>query len=134
MMETVITDANEMVMTIPNKQLSESRVINISRIKYSRIQQDIHFHYEDCQKLPMILDEIKREISSTCPMVVSDGSKPLRAYFKSYGNSFLEVEVDVRLRCQPGGEDFKKARQEVLLAIDRAVKRNNVKFAVVKEK
>lgn len=133
LIETVITDSNEMVMAIPNKELSSSRLINISKINYSRFTQDLHFEYKDCQQLPDILNDIKQEIRSTCPLVVIDGSKPLRAYFKNYADRFLEVEVDVRMFCQPGSELYKRGRQEVLFAIDRAVRRHNVEFAVVKD-
>ncbi len=132
-METTITDSNEMVVAIPNQELSSSRLINISKIKMSRLRQDLHFHYQDCQKLPAILEEIKHEIKSTCPLVVSDGTKPLRAYFKKYADSYLEVEVDVRMNCNPGSELFKQETQDVLFAIDRAVRRHNVQFAVVKD-
>ena len=132
-METIITDADEMVMAIPNQELASSCLINISKIKYSRVKQDLHFQYDDCQKLPDILKSIRNEIRSTCPLVVSDGSKPLRAYFKNYADSYLEVEVDVRMTCMPGSEDYKKGRQEVLFAIDRAVRRHDVRFAVIKE-
>ncbi len=132
-METTITDSEEMVMAIPNKDLSQSNLINISRMKFSRVRQDLHFLYEDCQKLPEVLADIKHEIRSSCPFAVIDGSKPLRAYFKNFGDSYLEVEVDVRLKCRPSGEEYKKGRQDILLAIDRVVKRHNMDFAVVKE-
>mmetsp|Transcript_5030 Transcript_5030/g.6506 ORF Transcript_5030/g.6506 Transcript_5030/m.6506 type:complete len:472 (+) Transcript_5030:97-1512(+) len=131
--ETIITDSDEMVMAIPNKELAHSRIINIGKLKFSRVKKDIHFHYEDCQKLPVLLEEIKSEICASCPLAVIDGSKPLRAYLKNFGDSFLEVEVDVRLSVRPGGELYKKGTQDVLLAIDRAVRRHKVEFAVVTE-
>jgi hypothetical protein len=40
---------------------------------------------------------------------------------------------DVRMNCQPGSELFKQETQDVLFAIDRAVRRHNVQFAVVKD-
>ena len=126
-------DSEEMVMAIPNKELSQTRLINISRMKFSRVRQDLHFRYEDCQQLPEVLADIKHEIRSTCPLAVIDGSKPLRAFFKNYSDSYLEVEVDVRLKCRPGCEEYKKGRQDILLAVDRAVKRRDMEFAVVKE-
>lgn len=132
-METIITDDYEMIMAIPNMELTKSRLINVSRIKCSRLKQDIRFNYDDSPKLPKILDDIKKEIHSTCSLVITDGSKPLRAFFVNYGEGCLEVEVDVRLSCRPGSEDFKRGREEVLLAIDRAVRKNNVKFAVLND-
>ena len=133
LMETVIIDNEEMAMAIPNKELYSSRLINISRIKYSTIMQEIRFNYEDCQKLPSVLEEIIKEIRTTCSLVVTDGSKPLRANFKNFGKSYLEVEIEARLQCQPESEEFENGRQEVLFAIDRAVRRLSVQFAVVQD-
>ncbi len=132
-METIITDDDEMVMAIPNKELFSTRIINISRIKYSRVIQELHFHYDDCQKLPAVLDAIIKEIRDTCTMVISDGSKPLRANFKNFGESYLEVEIEAILCCQPESLEYENGKQDVLLAIDRAVRHLNVDFAVVEE-
>ncbi len=122
-METVITDTQEMKLTIPNKELFSSRLINMSRIKYSRVLQELHFHYEDAHILPQILDEIIKEIRTSCSMVVKDGSKPLRANLQKFGLSELVVEFEAVLNCSPGTLQFQNGRQEVLLAIDRAVRR-----------
>ena len=134
LMETIITDSNELVMAIPNKELSASRLVNLSRIETSRLRQDVHFHYEDCQKLPEVLMEIEREICRTCPVAVAKDLQPPRAYFKNFADAFLEVEVDVRLHCVPESQAFKRARQEVLFAIDRAVKHHGITFAVLTDK
>lgn len=130
LMETIITDDDEMIMAIPNKDLASSQLINLSKIKMSRFKQDLRFFYDDSQKLPVVLSEIKKEITKACPLVVTDGTKPLRAYLKNMAESYLEVEVEVKMRCRPGCEDYKKGKQDVLLAIDRAVRKCNVKFAV----
>ena len=132
-METVITDNDEMVMAIPNKELFSSRLINMSRIKYSRILQDLRFHYDDCHKLPLILEEIIKEVKNASALVVSDGSKPLRANLKNFGESYLEVEFEAILHCGPETLEFENGRQEVLLAINRAVRRLGIQFAVVQE-
>jgi hypothetical protein len=43
------------------------------------------------------MEEIKNEIVRSCPLVISDGTKPLRVNFHQYGDCSLEVIVDVKM-------------------------------------
>mmetsp|Transcript_22405 Transcript_22405/g.33161 ORF Transcript_22405/g.33161 Transcript_22405/m.33161 type:complete len:446 (-) Transcript_22405:96-1433(-) len=131
--ETLIRDSSEMVTAVPNKELSNQRLTNISRNKFSQVKQVVHFEYEDLDKLPALLQEIKKEISRSCPAVVIDGSKPFRAYFHEYADSFLKIIVDVRMNVTPDSDTYYFNREQVLLAIGRAVKQMKMKFAVIAE-
>lgn len=64
---------------VPNSILGMQRVKNISRTNQCRVQQTLRFHYEDALKLPKILDDIIDEIKVSCPELISDGSRTLRA-------------------------------------------------------
>jgi small-conductance mechanosensitive channel len=129
--ETLIRDSSEMVTAVPNKELSNQRLTNISRNKFSQVKQKIHFGYGDLDKLPMLLLEIRREIKESCPEVVTDGSKPFRTYFHSFEDCYLEVVVDVRMTVTPDSDYYYQSREQVLFAIGRAVDRMNMKFAVL---
>jgi small-conductance mechanosensitive channel len=131
--ETLIRDSSEMVTAVPNKELSNQRLTNISRNKFSQVKQAVHFEYEDLDKLPVLMDEIKREIKNSCPVVVTDGSKPFRVYFHEYAHNFLKVVVDVRMNVVPDSSSYYHHREQVLLAIGRAVKRMKIKFSVLSE-
>jgi small-conductance mechanosensitive channel len=131
--ETLIRDSSEMVTAVPNKELSNQRLTNISRNKFSQVKQKIHFNYSDLDKLPMILREIQREIQESCPVVVTDGSKPFRTYFHSFEDCYLEVIVDVRMTVTPDSDHYYQSREQVLFAIGRAVKRMNANFAVLSD-
>ena len=133
LLETLIRDGSEMVTAVPNHQLANQRLANISRNKFSQVQQKIHFYYEDIDQLPSLMQEIKNEIIKSCGFVVTDGSRPFRVYFHHYGESSLEVIVDVRMQVTTGTSQYYESREQVLLAIGRGVKSMNMKFAVMTE-
>jgi small-conductance mechanosensitive channel len=104
------------------------RVKNISRIEKCRIQQTLRFKYDDVDKLPKVLDDILEEIKASCPDLITDGSRPLRAVWTEYREDHLRVVVTTNHNCKPIGQKFWETTQEVLMAINRAVKKNDVKF------
>ena len=127
-METNIRFDDELQISIPNKDFSNQRLINVSRVKYCQVEQSLRFNYEDIQKLPSVLEEIKNEIRSSCPLAIVDGTRPFRAFFKNYGTDYLEVEIDVHFRVCPDGDEYFQVRQDCLLAIDRAVRKQGVRL------
>ena len=131
--ETLIRDGSEMVTAVPNHELANQRLANISRNKFSQVKQKIHFCYEDIDRLPSLMQEIKNQIIKSCGFVVTDGSRPFRVYFHHYGESSLEVIVDVRMQITTGTSQYYEGREQVLLAIGRGVKNMNMKFAVMTE-
>lgn len=132
-LSTEIQGFDELVTTIPNTQLSDVRISNKSRMKFSRVKQNLHFRYLDLDKIPGLVDEIKGEIAKSCPKVVTDGSHTFRVRFVDYAADHVVVLVDCRLRNPPSGEKYYEARQGVLEAIARAVKRKGVQFSLPTE-
>lgn len=131
--QSLNTGFDELVTTIPNTQLSDVRISNKSRMKFSRVKQNLHFRYLDLDKIPGLVDEIKGEIAKSCPKVVTDGSHTFRVRFVDYAADHVVVLVDCRLRNPPSGEKYYEARQGVLEAIARAVKRKGVQFSLPTE-
>jgi len=124
------TGFDEVITKIPNTQLSDIRISNRSRLKFSQVKQKLRFRYEDIDKIPSLVDDIRAEIVSSCPKVVTDGSRTFRVRWVDYADDHIEVLVDCRLRNKPTGEKYYEARQGVLEAIAMAVKRNGVEFAI----
>jgi small-conductance mechanosensitive channel len=118
---------DELVVSIPNSQLSNIRVTNRSNLKYSQVKQTLRFDYSDIERLPALVACIKEEIRTSCPEVISDGSRP---FFEA---DHLEVSVDCRLRSPPIGDKYVEARQNILMAIARAVKKMRLNFAMPTE-
>ncbi len=120
---------DELVTKIPNSQLSDIRISNRSRMNFSQVKQHLYFKYEDIEKVSSLVDEIRNEIATTCPEVITDGSREFLVKWVAFGEKSVEVLVDCRLTSPPIGERYFDARQKVLEAIARAVHRRDVSFS-----
>jgi len=130
LLETLIQQFDNIVVRIPNSQLTTARVMNLSRVKKSRLTQELRFKYSDLDKLPAVLDEIKQEIRLSCPKLISDGSKPFRAVLVEYKSDHIQGQVMAHFDIQPSTGEYVNNRQEFVLAIARAMKKHDVEFAM----
>ncbi len=131
-LETSIRGSDELIHTIPNAKLEGIPVSNLSRHERCQVKQVLRFHYHDVHKLPALLETMKQEIiDATTPYIVTDGSRPCRVVWTDYSASHLEVLVDVHFDgIKPIGTQYFDNRQTVLLAIQKAVDRHDMQFAV----
>ena len=60
-----------------------------------------------------------------CPSIITDKSRPFHCYLVRYGKD-VEVIVNAHFRIPPVGDAYYENRQECLLAIDRAIQRNEI--------
>ncbi len=120
---------DELIVKIPNSQLADQRVSNISRTNKCQVKQELWFDYDDIDKLPQVIKDIKEEISRNCPHLIKDGSRPFRVHWRDYKDDHLEVVVDARFHLPPASDIYWDNREEVLKAIATAAKKNGVSFA-----
>ena len=128
-LNTEIRGFDEVITRIPNTQLSDIRVSNRSRMKFSQVKQRLRFKYEDLDLIPELCNDIRDEIAASCPKVVTDGSRTFRVAWTDYSDDHVEVVVDCRLRNKPTGAKYYEARQGILEAIAQAAKKKGVEFA-----
>jgi small-conductance mechanosensitive channel len=131
-LHTEMRGADDVKVVVPNKQLVDKEVSNLSRVKISQVQQKLQFKSQDIdnvQELPNVMESIKSEIQSSCPTVSTDGSRPFRAHWTNVAGGKLEVVVDVHFRIPSTSEKYWDNRQEVLLVITRAVEQHNLQLA-----
>lgn len=121
-----ILESDEVSVKVPNSELSANSVSNLSREKRSQVLQKLQFRYDTLDEMPTLVTEIKREIESSCPLLIKNG--PFRVYFNSYQSGYLEVIVDARFRMQPYSETYYEVREDVMNAIGRAAKKCNCQF------
>lgn len=129
LVETEIVGYDNISVKVPNSQLTSSRVSNLSRISQSRVYQSLRFQYADLDKLPDVLEDIKSEIRFSCPKLIADGSKPFQALIKSYETDHIEGFINFHFNIPVNSGAYAENRQVVLLAIARALKKNDVSFA-----
>lgn len=127
-LETVVRGSDNVMVTIPNADLLSQRVCNLSRVNLCQVKQKLVFSYNDLEKLPQLLQDIKSEIRASCPAVVTDGSRPFRSVLVSIESSKLEVFIEAHFRIKPVGDSFYENQQQMLHSIHRAVEKNNMTF------
>lgn len=127
-MQSTIRHFDEYIEVIPNSHLGNQRVQNVSRTTKCRVKQVLRFRYEDGERLEAFLPTIIAEIKKDCPALITDGSRPCRAYWSCYKEDHLEVIVDVHFNLKPVGAKFCRNRQQVNAAIFRAVQNSDLEF------
>ena len=127
-LETVIRGGDEVPLTIPNSELFSQQVSNLSRLNKCQVSQVLRFPLSDSGKLPKLVQDIKEEIIKECPELITNGIRPFRCYWSSYRDDHSEVIVDAHFRIPPIGEQYHENRQKVLVTINNAVKKNDMKF------
>jgi small-conductance mechanosensitive channel len=128
-METELRQSDNIIMSVPNSILSGQRISNLSRQKQCQVKQILRFNYDDAEQIPALLESIRSEIKKACPRLVTDSSRPFRVFWTGYNEDHLEVMVDTHHNIAPIGDAYWQNRQNVLLAISRAVKKNGLEFA-----
>ena len=130
LVETHLKGYDSIVTRIPNSQLTTARVSNLSRVSRSRLVQKLRFHYQDLDKLPVVLEDIKEEIRQACPKVITDGSAAFFAVLEEYHDDHVGGLVIANFEIPPRTLDFINNRQAFLLAIAKAMKKHKVDFAI----
>lgn len=128
-LHTYIRGHDEIVVRISNSELERMRVSNLSLSSTSQVKQQLRFDFSALDNVGEIVEEIKKEIKETSKVVITDGTRPFRIHWTSFGEEWLEITVDCRLRLAPMTDEYYTARQEILQAIAIAAKRCNARFA-----
>jgi len=123
--ETMIQNSDDVVVGVPNSQLTGQRVYNLSRTPQSQVKQTLRIRYEDASKIPLLLETIKEEIRTDCDKLIPGR---LRAHWSNFEDDHLQVVVDAHFSIKPTGGEYHDNRQKVLQAIYRAVKKTGVSF------
>lgn len=130
-LNTHLRRGDELVVRIPNTQISGTRVANISRSRLSTVKQALAISYDDIDKLPQLIEDIKKEIRESCPTLIDDGSRSFQVFFTDYKEYSVEVLVSAHFRTKPFCDAYYEVKQDVLMAIRRATIKNKVKFSYV---
>ena len=129
-MHTYIRGEDEIVTKISNSDLDTMRVSNLSLGEASQVEQKLRFDFSAIKVAPKLVREIKFEIKEACKdKLITDGSRPFRVHWTGYGEQWLEISVDARLKIAPYSDDYYEIRQEIMLGIARAAERCDARFA-----
>jgi small-conductance mechanosensitive channel len=107
---------DEIVMKIPNNQLVNQRISNISRIDKCQVKASLRFSHYDHARIPKFCIDLKEELIKKCTELILDGSRPFRVNWRGFESDHLVVLVDTHHFIKPTGDKFWE-NQEVVLGI-----------------
>jgi len=125
---TLVRTFNTAPMLVPNKDLSDVRVINHGEMRYRRISWTLNLVYSTTQKqLADICDQIEAFIAGSDLFAVNPDQD---AFAKT--DEFGASSIDVRVLCytEPMGlTEFAKVKQALIFEIINIVRGNGSEFA-----
>lgn len=107
----------------------KERISNLSKTEISQIKYFIRLLHEDIDRITEICDEIDREISASCRNLLVK----LKVHWVDVREDHVSVMIDGDFRVQPTSSSYHRTREQVLLAITRAMKRLEARFALPRE-
>lgn len=122
--------SDETIVRIPNSQIANQRITNLSRARLSQVTQTLRVKYTDAEKIPKLLADIKQQVQEDCPKLITDGSRPCRVHFKNFQEDHIEIGVDFRFRVPVVGDGYHQNKEACNLAIAKAMEKNKVQFAL----
>jgi small-conductance mechanosensitive channel len=129
-LNTLVRMGDEKVVRIPNTKIAGSRMANLSRTTQSQVTQKVCFAYSEWSKLPKLSQDIKEEIRTNIPTVITDGSRAFRAQWREVNKASLTFVVDTHYEQAPACGAYWEMREEVLRCIMRACEKNHMRFAM----
>ena len=132
-MHTVIRLSDNTRTRIPNAQLANKTVTNLSRCTQCQVKTVLYFDYSDMQKLPALIKDIKEEVKANCPALITDGSRPFRVHWTDITDDRLAVTCDLHFEVKPYGDPYLNTKQQALEAIGQALAKNKVELAVPRQ-
>jgi len=114
---TSIRDSLKQPIYIPNAVFSTEPLMNLSRITHRRIEESIGVRYEDMDKIPAIIQEIRSLLENHKSV---DQTHEMHVFLEKFGDVAVHIEVKAYL-LSTRYEEFMEQRQEVLRSVYRIV-------------
>jgi MscS family membrane protein len=116
---TTVRDKEKRPAYLPNSIFSGHLVVNAARMTHRRIEERIGIRYEDFEKVPDLVENIKLAISQHPDI---DTHLPVLVVLNSFGQYSLELYIDV-YTLQTRYEKYLRAKHEVLLLVYDEIKK-----------
>lgn len=110
---TTVRDKDKRPVYLPNSTFSQTCVINSSRMTHRRIEEKIGVRYEDFNKIPALVDEIKLAISRHQDI---DSHLPILVVLNGFGQCTLDLYIDI-YTLQTRYEKFLHVKHEILMIV-----------------
>lgn len=122
---TLINTFDRRPLYVPNAVFITNYVENAQRMTNRRIYETIGVRYEDMDKLPALLGDIRRMVKEH-PGV--DDSQTFVVAFDEYGDYSLNFFI-CAITYATTWEEFQKVKEEILLRVSDLIKKHKANFA-----
>ena len=122
---TVVRTFSKNVLYIPNSAFSSIIVENATRMTNRRINEIIGLRYDDIDKIPKIVDEVRLYLSHHKD--IDQENKPL-VYFKSFSASSCDFFV-YAFTITKEWRDFLRIKEDILYKISEIINQNDASIA-----
>ncbi|MFZ5841265.1 MAG: mechanosensitive ion channel family protein [Pseudomonadota bacterium] len=123
--QTRLRTLDKRPLYVPNSIFANIAVENITRMSNRRIKELIGLRYQDAERLPALLADLRTYIASH-PDIVADQTQG--AWFHQFGDSSLNLLVDAHTRPVELVE-FYRIKENVLFGIQQIVLKHGADFA-----
>ncbi len=121
---TTIRDKDKRPVYLPNSTFTQALTINGARMTHRRIEERVGIRYEDFSKLPIVVEEIKKEIASHPDI---DTHLPVLVVFNGFGPCTLDIYIDV-YTLQTRYDKYLYVKHEVLMLVYKVLQNAGVEI------
>ena len=122
---TIIRTFDKRPLYIPNSVFATIAVENPSRMTHRRIYETIGLRYQDIEKMPVIINDVKSMLMSHDDI---DTTQTMIVNFNAYAESSLDFFIYTFTKTKNWIE-FHNVKQDVLFKISEIVERHHAEFA-----
>ena len=122
---TVVRTFSKNVLYIPNSAFANIVVENATRMTNRRINQIIGLRYDDLDKIPKIVDDVRRYLESHND--IDQSNKPA-VYFQSFSASSCDFFIRAFTKTRDWRE-FLKIKEQVLYKVSEIINNHNAAIA-----
>lgn len=123
--QTRVLTMQKRPLYIPNAIFTTIAVENITRMANRRIQETIGLRYQDADKLPLVIADIRTMLLEHHEIRDDVG---FGVWFNQYGDSSLNILIDAHTESTDYA-NFNRIKEDVLFAVHRIVMRHGADFA-----
>mmetsp|Transcript_48805 Transcript_48805/g.118108 ORF Transcript_48805/g.118108 Transcript_48805/m.118108 type:complete len:430 (-) Transcript_48805:228-1517(-) len=134
---THIRTSDEKIVRVPNAFIASSkRLANVSRQTFSSVQLTLELSYQDMEKIPNLVKDMKEQIEHGVMIltgdehtIVRDGTRPYRVHWRDVTYRGIQIVVDIHLRMPPNKDLYFDTRQAILIAISKSCSKHDITYA-----
>eukprot|EP00529_Nitzschia_sp_RCC80_P033549 CAMPEP_0113498976 /NCGR_PEP_ID=MMETSP0014_2-20120614/31489_1 /TAXON_ID=2857 /ORGANISM="Nitzschia sp." /LENGTH=208 /DNA_ID=CAMNT_0000393095 /DNA_START=109 /DNA_END=735 /DNA_ORIENTATION=- /assembly_acc=CAM_ASM_000159 len=134
---THIRTSDEKIVRVPNAFIASSkRLANVSRQTFSSVQLTLELSYQDMEKVPNLVKDMKEQIEHGVMIltgdehtIVKDGTRPYRVHWRDVTYRGIQIVVDIHLRMPPNKDLYFDTRQAILIAISKSCSKHDITYA-----